>query len=142
MCRGTTRAANYRTKNKDTKGNAGAVCLSDLVVAVARLDFTADPALPALLAASPGATFNPDVQVLDWAITVDGSYVATKVMFTGEGAAAGWVRARVGLGPVRVVGLPMSLEIEGASEGSRTIGALVLLLRIIGYQLDLVRVHT
>lgn len=118
------------------------MCLSDLVVAVAGLYFAANPALPALLAASPGATFDSDVQVLDWAITVDGSYVATKIMLTGEGTAAGWVRARVGLGPVRVVGLPVSLEIKGASEGSRTIGALVLLLRIIGYQLELVRVHT
>ena len=57
------------------------------------------------------------MQVLDWAITVDGGYVAAKVMLTREGTAAGWVRARVGLGPVGVVGLLVSLEIKGASEG-------------------------
>ena len=90
--------------------------LSDLIVAVARPLFGTDPALATLLAASPGPTLDTDVRVLEWAVTVDGGHVAAEVMLAREGTSAGWMRAHVGLGPVRVMGLPVSLEIKGPSE--------------------------
>jgi len=141
MCRGTTRAAKIRTKNINIQGNAEVARLSDLVVAVARFLFATDPALAALLAASPRSTLDSNVQVLDWAVTMDGGYVATEVMLTREGTPAGWVWARVGLGPLRVMGLLVGLEIKGPGEGSRTAGALVLLLRVVGHQFNFLLVH-
>lgn len=105
--------------------------LSDLVVAVAGLLLATDPALAALLAASPGPTLNTNVRVLKWAIAMNGGHVATEVMFAGERTSTRRMRARVGLGPVGVVRLPVRLEIKGPSKGPRTIGALVFLLRII-----------
>jgi len=113
MCRGTTRAAKCRTRNKSIqKYDARVACLSDLVVAVAGFLLATDPALAALLATRPGATFYPNVQIFDWAITVDSGYVATEIMLAGKGSSAGWVWARVRLSPVRVVGFPVGLEIE------------------------------
>jgi len=141
-CRGTTRVANYRTKDKSIqKHKAGAVRLSDLIVAVARLLFAPNPALTALLATCPRSTLNADVRFLERAVAMDGGHVATEIMLAGERPSARWMRAGVGLRPVRVVGFPMGLEIEGPSEGSRTIGALILLLRIVGNQLNFLVVH-
>lgn len=138
MCRGTTRAAKYRTQNKSIqKHDVRGARLSDLVVAVAGFLLATDPTLAALLTTRPGATFYSNGRVFDWAITVDGGYVAAEVMLAGKGSPAGWVWASVGLRPVRVVGFPVGLEVEGPSEGSRTVGALVLLLRIVGHQIDL-----
>jgi len=72
---------------------------------------------------------------------MDGGHVATKVVLAREGTSAGWMWAHVGLGPVGVMGLPVGLEIKGPSEGSRTIGALILLLRIVGNQLNFLFAH-
>ena len=90
--------------------------LSNFVVAVAGLLFTTDPALATLLAASPGPTFNTNVQLLKGAITVNGGHVATKVMLAREGTSTGRVGTGVGFGPVGVVSLPVGLKIEGPSE--------------------------
>lgn len=85
LCRGTARAAKTSHKNKTIrKYNIETVLLSDLVVAVARLLLATDPALAAFLAASPGATLDPDVQFLDHGVTVDSGYVTTKVMLARE----------------------------------------------------------
>ena len=99
--------------------NANEVRLSNLIVAVARLLFATDPALATLLAASPGPTLDTNVRVLEWAITMDGGHVATEVMLARKGTAAGWLRAHVGFGPVRVMGLPVGLEIKGPSKGCK-----------------------
>jgi len=123
------------------KHKAGAVRLSDLIIAVARLLFASDPALATLLATCPRSALNANVRVLERTVTMYGSHVAAKVVLAGERASARRMRAGVGLGPVGVVGLPMGLEIEGPGEGSRTIGALILLLRIVGNQLNLLVVH-
>ena len=48
---------------------------------------------------------------------MDSGHMATEVMLAGEGTSAGGMRARVGLGPVGVMGLPVGLEIKGPSEG-------------------------
>jgi len=112
------------------------VRLSDLVVAVAGLLFATDPALAALLAASPRPTLDTNVRVLEWAITVDGSHVTAKIVLAREGTSTGRMGASVGLGPVGVMGFPVGLEIKGPSEGSWTIGTLILLLRIIRNQLN------
>jgi len=117
------------------------VGLSDLIIAVARLLFDTDPALAALVAASPRSTLDTDVRVLEQAVAVDGGHVATEVMLAGEGTSARWMGAHVGLVSMGVVGLPVGLEIEGPSEGSRTIGALVLLLRVVGNQLNFLAEH-
>ena len=101
------------------KHNANAAGLSNLIVAVAGLLFATNPALATVLAASPGATLDTNVRVLEWAITMDGGHVATEVMLSGEGTATGWMRARVGFGPVGVVSFPVGLEIEGASKGCK-----------------------
>jgi hypothetical protein len=93
------------------------VRLSDLVVAVARLLFSADPALSTLLATSPRPTLDSDVRVLERTVAVDGGHVTTEIMLARERASAGRMGAGVGLGPVGVVGLPMGLEIEGPSKG-------------------------
>ena len=138
-CRGTTRAANYRTKGKTekqckgltvwgggemgrthTKTQWGAVRLSDLIVAVARPLLAANPALAALLAASPRPTLDTNVRVLEGNITMDGGHVATEVMLAREGTSAGWMQTHVGLGPVGVVGLPVGFQIEGPGEGYET----------------------
>lgn len=66
---------------------------------------------------------------------MNGSHVAAEIVFAGEGTSTRWMGAGVGLGPVGVMGFPVGLEIKGPSEGSRTIGALILLLRIVGNQL-------
>jgi len=115
--------------------------LSDLIVAVARPLLATDPTLAALLAASPRPTLDANVRVLEWEITMDGGHVATEVMLAREGASAGWMQTHMGLGPVRVVGLPVGLEIEGSSKGSGTIRALILLLRVVGNQVNLLVVH-
>jgi len=115
--------------------------LPDLVVAVARLVFATDPALATLLATSPSATFDTNVRVVKRAIAMNGGHVTAKVVLAREGASTGRMRARMGLGPVGVVGFPVRLEIKGASEGSRTIRALILLLRVLGNQFDLFVVH-
>lgn len=138
MCRGTTRAAKYRTQNKSIqKYDERGARLSDLVVAVAGFLLATDPTLAALLATRPGASFYSDVRVFNRAITVDCGYVATEVMLAGKGSSARRVWASVGLRPVRVVGFPVGLEVEGPGEGSGTVGALVLLLRIVGHQINL-----
>jgi len=117
------------------------VCLSDLIVAVARLLFASDPALAALLATCPGSALDANIRVLNRAVTMYGGHVATEVVLAGERPSARRMGAGVGLGPVGVVRLPMGFEIEGPGEGSRTIGALILLLRIVGNQLNLLVVH-
>ena len=43
--------------------------------------------------------------------------MATEVVLAGKGSSAGWVWAGVGLSPVRVMGFPVGLEVEGPSEG-------------------------
>jgi len=63
--------------------------------------------------------------------------VATEIMLARERTTTGWMWAHVRLGPVRVMGLPVRLEIESPSKGSRAIGALILLLRIVGDHLNL-----
>ena len=97
--------------------NADGRHLSNFVVAVARLVFAADPALAALLATGPGATLDTNVRVVKWVIMMNGGHVATEVMLARERARAGWMRARMGLGPVWVMSFPVSLEIKGPSEG-------------------------
>jgi len=62
---------------------------------------------------------------------MDGGYVATEVVLAREGTSTGWMWAGVGFGPVGVMGLLVRLEIKGPSKGSRTIGTLVPLLRIV-----------
>ena len=91
--------------------------LSDFVVAVAGLVFATDPALATLLAASPRPTLDANVGVIKRAITMNGGHVAPEVMLAREGPSTGWMRARMGLGPVGVVGFLVSLEIKGPSEG-------------------------
>jgi len=93
--------------------------LSDFVVAVAGLVFATDPALATLLATSPRPTLDANVRVVKRAIAMDGSHVAPEVMLAREGPSAGWMRARMGLGPVGVVRFLVSLEIKGPSEGYR-----------------------
>ena len=90
---------------------------SDLVVAVASLLFATDPTLATLLAATPGSTLDSDVQVLDWAITMDSGHVTAEIVLARERTTTGRVRARVRLSPVGVMGLLMGLEIKGSGEG-------------------------
>jgi hypothetical protein len=118
MCRGTTRAASYRTKDESIqKHNADAARLSDLIVATARPLLATNPALAALLAASSGPTLDTDVRVLRWTVAVDGGHVATEIMLAGERPSTRRMGAGMRLGPVRVVGFPMGLEIKCSSEG-------------------------
>jgi len=117
------------------------VRLSNFVVAIARFVLATNPALAALLATGPRPTLNTNVRVVKRAITMNGSHVTTEVVLAREGASTGWMRARMGLGPVGVMGFPMGLEIKGPSEGSRTIRALILLLRVFGNQLNFLIVH-
>jgi hypothetical protein len=91
--------------------------LSNFVVAVAGLVFASDPALAAFLATSPGPTLNTNVRVVKRVITMDGSHMATEVVLAREGASTGWMRARVGLGPVGIMGFLVGLEIKSPSEG-------------------------
>jgi len=81
MCRSTKRAANHRTRKKLSKRmralvnkrgmlniriqgrKVEALSLSDFIVAVASLLGATDPALATLLAASPRATLDSNVQV-------------------------------------------------------------------------------
>lgn len=48
---------------------------------------------------------------------MDGGHVAAEVVLAREGTSTGRMRAGVGLGPVGVVGLPVSLKIKGPGEG-------------------------
>jgi len=93
------------------------MCLSNLKVAIARLLFASDPTLAALVTTCPRPALDANVRVMERAVTMYGGHVATKVVLAGERASARRLGAGVGLGPVRVVGLPMGLEIEGPSEG-------------------------
>lgn len=75
------------------KNNADGTRLSNLVVAAAGLVLAADPALAALLAASPRPALDANVRVVEWAVSVNGGHVTTEVMLARERSSAGWMRA-------------------------------------------------